>query len=238
MDKPDFAAIRERLLRGGVAPRHVRRTVAELQDHYADLVSEALGHGSRPDAAAAEARRRLGAEETIVAEVLGRRELRSWAHRWPWAIYGLAPLFVLPASIGVVMAALFVPPYLLARAQGLGSIGGWFQSLTAATLRVSMLGVPLVVAAGVCLAAGRRRAPLLWPIIGVLLVSLLGGALDLQIRWPRPPEQHGALSVSLSLLPPFPDVGGMLVRAALSCLLVLVPFYWLRTRHLPPRAAA
>jgi len=238
MDRPDFAAIRERLLRGGVAPRHVRRTIAELQDHCADLVSEALGRGSRPDAAAAEAHRRLGDDETIVAQVLGRPELRSWAHRWPWAVYGLAPLFVLPVAIGAVMAALFVPLYLLARAEGPGSIGGWFQSLTAATLRGSMLGVPLVVAAGVCLTAGRRRAPLLWPMAGVLLVSLLGGALDLQLRWPRAPDQHGALSVSLSLLPPFPGVTWMLVRTALSCLLVLVPFYWLRSRHLPPRAVA
>jgi len=92
-----------------------------------------------------------------------------------------------------------------------------------------------VVAAGICLAAGRRRASALWPIVGVVLVSLVGGALDLQLRWPRAPGQPGTLSVGLSLLPPFPDLAGMLVRTALSCLLVLVPFHWLRARPLSPR---
>jgi hypothetical protein len=233
MDKPDFAAIRERLLRGGVAPKHVRRTIAELQDHHADLVSEALHRGSGPDDAAAEARQRLGAEETIVAEVLARRELRSWAHRWPWALYGLAPLLVLPAAIGAVLAALVVPPYLFTG--GPGSIApGWLHGLTGAAQRVAMFGVPLVVAAGICLAAARRRASPLWPIVGVILVSLIGGALDLQVQWPAP-GQHGMLSVGLSLLPPFPDLAGMLVRTALSCLLVLVPFQWLRARPLSPR---
>ena len=36
-----FASLAERLLRGGVAPRHVRRTIFELQCHSNDLVDVA-----------------------------------------------------------------------------------------------------------------------------------------------------------------------------------------------------
>src|ERR1700730_5057535 len=39
MAKP-FHELRERLLRAGVAPRHVRRYLAELADHLADLRAE------------------------------------------------------------------------------------------------------------------------------------------------------------------------------------------------------
>ena len=39
MSKP-FGELRERLLRAGVAPRHVRRYLNELDDHLADLRAE------------------------------------------------------------------------------------------------------------------------------------------------------------------------------------------------------
>jgi hypothetical protein len=39
MHNSRFDGIRERLLRGGVAPRHVRRTLQELEDHFTDLVA-------------------------------------------------------------------------------------------------------------------------------------------------------------------------------------------------------
>src|ERR1700720_2457956 len=53
MAKP-FHELRERLLRAGVAPRHVRRYLAELADHLADLRAEEEGAGrSRADAESA-----------------------------------------------------------------------------------------------------------------------------------------------------------------------------------------
>jgi hypothetical protein len=231
MAELDFAAIREQLLRGGVAPKHVRRTIAELRDHHADLVSEATGRGATTAQATAEASARLGDQEALVGEVLRHSELRSWAHRWPWAIYGLAPLAVLVAAIIAALIALFVPVYVHGGASGHPSSPPWLRSLAVVTRELAMYGLPLVVAVGVCLAAVRRRASLPWPMVGVVLVSLVGGALDLEIRWPNTSGQPGALNVGLSLLPPFPNAGAMLVRAAASCLLVLAPFLWLRARE-------
>jgi hypothetical protein len=232
----DFGAMQERLLRGGVAPGHVRRTIAELRDHHAELVAEATGHGATPEQATAQAWARLGDEDALVGEVLRRPELRSWAHRWPWAIYGLGPLVVLVVGIVAALVALFVPVYL--HRNGRGWSPPWIRSLAVVTRELAMYGLPLIVAASVCRAAVRRRASLPWPMLGVILVSLVGGALDLQIRWPAGPGQPGALSIGLSLLPPFPNLGTMFARSTASCLLVLALSLWLRAREQRHRASA
>jgi len=47
MAKP-FDELRERLLRGGVAPRHVRRYLRELGDHLSDLKVDESSAGRCP----------------------------------------------------------------------------------------------------------------------------------------------------------------------------------------------
>ena len=88
---PSFSNLTGRLLSGGVAPRHVRRTIVELQEHYTDLHDDALKRGLSPQDSDEEALSRLGKEDDLIAEVLSKQELRSWASRYPCAVYGLAP---------------------------------------------------------------------------------------------------------------------------------------------------
>lgn len=84
MPNPEpFGALRLELLRGGVSPLYVDRTILELSEHYEDLQSDALESGLSRDAAAQAAHARLGSVETIAAAVLARPELLSWSHRWP-----------------------------------------------------------------------------------------------------------------------------------------------------------
>jgi hypothetical protein len=78
---PDFASLSERLLRGGVAPKYVRRTVTELRDHFSDVKDEALASGLSHDEAEREASSRLGTEDVIVDDILAKPELQSWAAR-------------------------------------------------------------------------------------------------------------------------------------------------------------
>ena len=42
MPQPSFDHLSERLLRAGIAPRHVRRYARELSDHFDDLVREEI----------------------------------------------------------------------------------------------------------------------------------------------------------------------------------------------------
>ena len=46
MPQPRLSTLKERLLRGGIAPRHVHRYVAELKDHFDDLAPEETACGA------------------------------------------------------------------------------------------------------------------------------------------------------------------------------------------------
>src|SRR5215467_3796223 len=90
-----FDELRERLLRGGIAPRHVRRYIAELEDHLNELRAQ-------EDTEAA-ALARLGTAEGLAKPMLDRREFRSWTARAPWAVFGLGPIVMLALSIVVAL---------------------------------------------------------------------------------------------------------------------------------------
>src|ERR1700748_2631992 len=93
MPKP-FHELRERLLRAGMAPRHVRRYLSELADHLADLKAEEERAGlNRTDAETA-ALARLGGMDDLAKSMIEQRQFQAWCARAPWAIFGLAPLLL------------------------------------------------------------------------------------------------------------------------------------------------
>ncbi len=93
-----FNELRERLLRAGVAPRHVRRYLNELADHLADLRAEEERAGrSRADAESA-ALIRLGGMDDLAKAMTEQRHFQSWCGRAPWAMFGLAPLLFLAGA--------------------------------------------------------------------------------------------------------------------------------------------
>ncbi len=100
MREPDFNALAEHLLQSGIAPRHAHRTVNEIRDHYDDLVDAAVDGGIPIREARQMATRELGRMEDLVSQMSARRELKTWAFRFPRAaivVYPLACLAVLPA---------------------------------------------------------------------------------------------------------------------------------------------
>jgi len=89
------------LLRSGISPRHVRRTIDELNDHYEDLVEQALSDGATRLEAEKSASERLGHARDIVLAARAQPELRSWAFRFPRIaafVYPLTFLALLPAA--------------------------------------------------------------------------------------------------------------------------------------------
>src|SRR5438093_11803096 len=107
MAKP-FHELRERLLRAGVTPRHVRRYLTELADHLADLRAEEERAGrSRADAESA-ALVRLGGMDDLAKAMIEQRQFQSWCVRAPWAMFGLAPLCLLAGAYFVACVYLWV----------------------------------------------------------------------------------------------------------------------------------
>ena len=114
MASRQFRALSSRLLDSGVSPKVVSRIVIELQDHYDDLIDEAIANGEPLSQAREAAVARIGDPGMIAEQILETPELRSWIYRYPRIArvylpiaYALllpaAPVFAGMANPGVVM---------------------------------------------------------------------------------------------------------------------------------------
>ena len=98
MREGQFESLRLELLRSGVTPAYVERTVLELEEHYSDLENAALASGVGADEAARLALATLGDERAIAAAVLAHPELLTFSTRHP----RLAHYLQSAAAIGAV----------------------------------------------------------------------------------------------------------------------------------------
>jgi len=94
-----FRELRERLLRAGVAPRHVRRYVNELSDHFADLTAEEQGAGRTRTEAERTALVRLGGMQNLANAMIEQRQFQSWSTRVPRVTFGIAPVTFLAGRL-------------------------------------------------------------------------------------------------------------------------------------------
>lgn len=100
MPDRNFDELRNELLRIGIAPAHAQRFCRELREHHDDIVGELCERGLSRDAAVRRADQALGRREDLVAAMSARRELKTWAYRYPRTavvFYPLACLVALPA---------------------------------------------------------------------------------------------------------------------------------------------
>lgn len=219
-----FAGIAEQLLRAGVAPRHVRRTVFELSGHFQDLLEELRTRGLSEQDAEAEASTRLGAE-AVVAAVLARPELRSWMRRWPLVAFAMVPLVTYAALFVGTLALLVVCLELAEKALGTPfAASSGMQYVAASFLKAIAWLLPASVGALCCAIASARRAPLLWPIVGVALIALLGATTNVQLDLP-PLVAKPALGAGIGFSTEAMSLP--LLRAGATFLAVVLPYIWL-----------
>jgi hypothetical protein len=176
-----FHELRERLLRAGVAPRHVRRYLRELGDHLADLRAEEERAGRQGEDAESAALARLGGVDELSTAMIERRQLQSWSARAPWAVFGLGPVLVLAATWSVALFFLWVGwrHFLAGADTPFGRRPGIHHLLESANVyfqldRALFFGGPILVGWAMALAAARQRAKVVWPAVGLFLVALLG----------------------------------------------------------------
>lgn len=112
MHEQDFRQLESELLRVGISPRHVRRTVSELREHVDDLVAAAVNDGYDIGTAQREAAQQMGDLQQVAIAMRAHPELRSWSHRYPLIailVYPLTCLVLLPVApvlAGVAHASL------------------------------------------------------------------------------------------------------------------------------------
>ena len=180
-----FHELRERLLRAGVAPRHVRRYLRELGDHLADLMAEQERAGkTRADAESA-GLARLGNVDDLAKAMVQQRQFQSWSARVPWAIFSLGSLLILGTAYLLACLYLwcgwriFLPGADTPFIRNTGPIYDleniYFQ---AGKLYYELL--PVLVAWGIALIAVRQRMKMVWPIIASALIAWMGATAQIQ----------------------------------------------------------
>jgi hypothetical protein len=170
--------LRERLLRAGVAPRHVRRYLTELTEHFTDLNAEEERAGRNSVEAEAFALNRLGSMEALADAMIGKRQLQSWTARAPWAVFGLVPLASLAAAWFVALFILWSGWHLYLPDADTPFGGGphnGFVNLYFQFGRMVYFWSPFVIGWGIGFIAIRQRLSAVWPAIGVALLAYLAG---------------------------------------------------------------
>ena len=190
--------LRERLLRAGVAPRHVRRYLRELADHFADVRAEEEALGKSKTEAEAAALERLGSSEQLAQAMIAKPELRAWSARAPWAVFGAGPVACLAATYGTACAILFTGwrIFVPGSATPFVAIDGWAIPYFGVG-RMLYWGGPLVVGWSIALLAARQRMRALWPAIGMVVVASI--ACMVQVHAGRPDANGAWGRVSLGL---------------------------------------
>jgi hypothetical protein len=169
-----FEDLRESLLKGGIAPRHVCRYVRELDEHLDDLAAQQRAAGYDGEDAAIRARARLGSDTELASAMLAQKQFRSLAARAPWAVFGLLP----PVLAVAVMMVPTVCLVLIAKHFGFQEKHAlpppdWFRTLAQSVMTgTNLLVVPLAAELFVIVAA-RQRLGLAWPLVTTALLLIL-----------------------------------------------------------------
>ena len=234
MPQPCFDRLSERLLRAGIAPRHVRRYVRELSDHFDDLVREEKEVGAAHELAETRALSRLGREDDLADAMLARPELKSLTWRFPWAVFGLGPVALLALS---VVGGIFLEIWIINHTS---FVWAWFHMQPSpASARIAtrvytayntlvVFGGPLLFAWLLHWIGARQRMPSGWIIAGVATVCVLGGFQNL-IFYDTGCRGCGHLLMQSAFLPPFPHFAEGVARAAMN-LAIVGGLWWLTVR--------
>jgi hypothetical protein len=237
MSKP-FNELRERLLRGGVAPRHVRRYLNELSDHLADLRAEEKRAGrSRGDADAA-ALGRLGGMDGLAKAMIERRQFQSWSARAPWAVFGLGPVCILATAWLIALSILWTgwQIFLPEASTPFGrSVDGWAMLYFGAG-RLLYFGAPIFIGWLMGLVAARQRMNALWPAVGVAAIALLGALAQVHANRPALPGGLRHVSLGFAKINSVDDISITALHSAAILALALLPWPWLLWRRQKPSA--
>jgi len=181
----EFDRLRERLLRAGIGAAQAGRYIAELKDHLDDLAAEEQRAGWSPNDADARAMRRLGYVDALADAMIARRELRTWSARAPAAAYVVAPSIVLAAATALWLALLVgACTWLRHSAGGLEDWPGRIRPLADGAAWFSNTTLSILLGWGLAVSAIRQRAPLAWPMLGLLVLAAAGAALQVGVTLP------------------------------------------------------
>jgi hypothetical protein len=220
-----FDHLQERLLQAGIAPRHVRSYLVELNEHFNDLVEAQLAIGQDLEEATVRARTLIGDDEKLTQAMLATPGLRSLTARAPWLIFGILPplmlilgiLMVLMVLMAIGIAGGFLVPH-----HSLINAPAWFRQAATASDFVFNFVVGPLLAWALAGTADRQRLNPAWPLLAITIITAFG--LHLTIGFNKPHQ----IELGLTSLLPFIPLGGAHRPLFLSqTVLIVLPGLWL-----------
>lgn len=158
--------------------------------------------------------------------------LQSWCDQAPWAMFGLAPVLFLGAAYFVACLILwsgwriYLPesstPFV--RSDG-------FSIYYFGVGRLLYYSAPILVGWGVGLIAARQRLKAAWPMVGLVLVALIGATA--RVHASRPPVSGGVggrVSMDLAFGSSLQDISDHMVYALVILSLTALPYLIWRFR--------
>lgn len=197
-----FHELRERLLRAGIAPRHVRRYLTELREHCSDLAAEEERAGRNRKEAESAALARLGNTDDLAQAMIHQPQLRPWCARAPWAVFSASPLILLGAAYLFACCYLwlgwtiFLPhadtPFGMRNS---GSIYS-FSNLYFQAGKYFYLFAPIFVGWCASVLSARQRMNGAWLALSVGLIAWMGSTARIQASRTAVPRGLGHISMS------------------------------------------
>ena len=231
MREPSFRELRSALLRGGIASKHVSGMVKELRQHYVELYEAALESGLGSEAASDKALAALGDLDLVIGEALAKPELLSWGHRWPWLIYGVVPPLApigITLALGLLTIVAIDSDFIVSRTQ-VRPIPIWIAGALHGMRVFLMYLLPALLAAGWARYSARGHAPLLGPIVAVLLTAAVGCGVNLYVDLPTVVGEMGQIGGGWGYFGDRSD--NNLIRLGVTVAVVLGPYLVWRNRH-------
>jgi hypothetical protein len=231
-----FDALESRLLRGGVAPRHVKRYLRELDEHLTDIADAQTAAGHDAPTVAVQARAALGPDDELADAMLKQRDFRSFSARFPWFVFGVLPVLTLALVVPwhipalAVLSRLSAPALFPTLAEMVVFTGNFFL--------VPAIGLLFV------LIARRQRFSLVWPVVSTAITLILSPHWDNQpvADFPPGPSAFQMLyrisgeSIRSGVTPLFLSAWWHQIAVQWATLtaqyvLILLPLVWLVRRH-------
>jgi len=205
MSELNLGRIRIELIRGGVAPKFIERTIKELDTHYRELKNQAIIDGFSDSDASEKARMAIGNENILVNEVLSKPELKSYLWRFHKSIFVLGPLLTLVASIAVsllVLISIFVYLPSITEMDPGTDPAFWIKALLEFISFFNFYLMPTLLAVFTIMLAKKRMVQLAWPIAGIVLLVIIGSGWAYSLSWPTEvAEGNMSFNCGYSFLP-------------------------------------
>jgi hypothetical protein len=225
--------LRERLLRAGVAPRHVRRYLSELADHLADLRVEERRSGRSLAEAEAAALERLGCVEELAQAMIAKPELHGWSARAPWAVFGIGSVVGLAVAYTAACTILWIgwKVFLPGNESPFVPVDDGLAIAYFGLGRMLYFGAPVLVGWSMCVLAARQRIRWMWPAVGMAVVASIAGMVQVHAQRADAGSAWGHVSLGLTVGTTQAAILGQLAYAVSLFVAAVVPYVVWRLRR-------